>query len=254
MTASPRIVSRNVRAVRLAGPGGVDGVDMLGRIHGCKNHARNYEHLTIVKFVSYVDRRNTVASLATVSQNLAREPGVTDEELTELLHSLQHRVLRLEDIEQIKQLHRTYIRQLADRDWGDMVANFTADALMDLRSHGPRRGHDEIAKLFERMHTAGNPHDGYVLSSPVIDVDGDSATGVWTWHRHLCEFPVMGAVMRVFGPWWEGRYHCTYRREDGRWKFATMHFRLVSPDPDLEPEDARALAARGETVIMGAGR
>lgn len=179
---------------------------------------------------------------------------MTDDELTELVNSLRQRVLRLEDFEHIKQLHRTYIRQLADRDWDDMVANFTADAVMDLRSHGPRRGREEIAELFERMHSAGNPHDGYVLSSPVIEVDGDTATGVWTWHRHLCEFPVMGAVVRVFGPWWEGRYQCTYRREGGRWKFANMHFRLVAPDADLEPDEATALAERGETLIMGASR
>jgi ketosteroid isomerase-like protein len=179
---------------------------------------------------------------------------VTDEELTELLQSLQSRVLRLEDVEQIKQLHRTYIRQLADREWDDMVANFTADAVVDLRSHGPRRGHVEIAELFEGMHSAGNPHDGYLLSSPVISVDGATATGTWTWHRYLCEFPVMGAVMRVFGPWWEGRYRCTYRREGDRWKFANMHFRLVAPDADIEADEARAFAERGETLIMGASR
>ena len=179
---------------------------------------------------------------------------MTDDELTQTLQSLQRRVLRLEDVEQIKALHRTYIRQLADRAWIDMVSNFTSDAVMDLRSHGPRRGHEQIAELFERMHAAGNPHDGYVLSSPVIEVDGDLATGVWTWHRHLCEFPVMGAVMRVFGPWWEGRYHCTYRREDGRWKFENMRFRLVAPDADMEAEEAAWLAARGETLVLGAAR
>jgi hypothetical protein len=80
------------------------------------------------------------------------------------------------------------------------------------------------------MAAAGNPHDGYVLSSPVIDVEGDTATGTWTWHRHLCEFPVMGGMVRVFGPWWEGRYRCSYRRDNGGWKFSAMHFRLVAPD------------------------
>jgi ketosteroid isomerase-like protein len=177
---------------------------------------------------------------------------VNDDEIAKSLQALGRRVARLESVAQIKRLHRTYIRQLADRHWDDMIANFTSDAVVDLRSHGARTGHEQIAELFARMHAAGNPHDGYVLSSPVVNVDGDTATGTWTWHRYLCEFPVMGAVMRVVGPWWEGRYHCTYRRESGRWMFASMRFRLVAPDADIEADEARALADRGETLILGA--
>jgi ketosteroid isomerase-like protein len=179
---------------------------------------------------------------------------MTDDELDAQLVALRARVETLEDIESIKKLHRTYVRQLADRRWDDMVAMFTADAVVDLRHHGARHGHAGIAELFGSMRAEGSPHDGYVLSSPVIEVYGDVATGSWTWHRHLCEFPVMGAVLRVFGPWWEGRYRCTYRREDGQWKFATVHFRLVAPDRDLDADEARVLEDRGETLIRGAGR
>lgn len=179
---------------------------------------------------------------------------MNDEELEELVSTLQVKVKRLEDIEEIKQLHRTYIRQLADRDWANMLANFTEDAVVDLRHHGARHGHAELAELFDAMRSNGNPPDGYVLSSPVITVEGDEATGIWTWHRHLCEFPVMGAVMRVFGPWWEGRYRCTYRREDGRWKFSEMHFRLVAPDADIEADQAKALQETGEVLVRGAGK
>jgi ketosteroid isomerase-like protein len=172
---------------------------------------------------------------------------MTDDELEAQLVALRARAQRLEDVESIKKLHRTYVRQLADRRWDDMPGMFTADAVVDLRSHGPRRGHAQIAELFGAMRAAGNPPDGYVLSSPVIDVDGDFATGTWTWHRHLCEFPVMDGVVRVFGPWWEGRYRCAYRREAGQWKFATMRFRLVAPDREAEPE-----AEAGEADDWGA--
>jgi ketosteroid isomerase-like protein len=171
-----------------------------------------------------------------------------------ILQALADRVQRLEDVEAIKKLHRTYIRQLADREWDDMLAHFTEDAVVDLRHHGARHGHAELADLFGAMRAAGNPRDGYVLSSPVIEVNGQEATGVWTWHRHLCEFPVMGAMMRVFGPWWEGRYRCSYRKEDGRWKFAKMHFRLVAPDADIEADEAKALAEAGTVPIRGARR
>lgn len=177
---------------------------------------------------------------------------MTETELEQMVAALSDRVGRLEDVEAIKKLHRTYIRQLADREWTDMLDNFTEDAVVDLRHHGARHGHADLTELFGAMHAAGNPHDGYVLSSPVIEVNGDEATGRWTWHRHLCEFPVMGAMVRVFGPWWEGRYQCSYRRVDGRWKFSAMTFRLVAPDKDIEADEAVALQASGETLVRGA--
>jgi ketosteroid isomerase-like protein len=173
---------------------------------------------------------------------------MTDDELEAQLVALRARVQRLEDVESIKRLHRTYVRQLADRQWDDVLDLFTADAVVDHRRHGARQGRAQIAELFEAMRAAGGPHDGYVLSSPVIDVDADHATGAWTWHCHLCEFPVMGALRRVFGPWAEGRYHCAYRREAGQWKFATMRFRLVAPDPDVGEDEADAREAAGVTL------
>ena len=162
---------------------------------------------------------------------------MTDDELEAQLAALQHRVQTLEDVESIKKLHRTYVRLLADRRWDDMLEMFVADAVVDLRDHGARHGRAEIAELFGSMRAAGNPHDGYVLSSPVIEADGDLATGVWTWHRHLCDFPGMGGTLPAFGSWWEGRYRCTYRRVNGQWKIATMHFRLAAPDRDPQLDE-----------------
>jgi ketosteroid isomerase-like protein len=179
---------------------------------------------------------------------------MTDDELETQLVSLRARVQTLEDAESIKKLHRTYVRLLADRRWDDMLDMFTADAVVDLRHHGARRGHAQIAELFGEMRATGSPHDGYVLTSPVIEVDGDLAFGAWTWHRHLCEFPVMGGLLRVFGPWWEGRYRCTYRRVQDQWKFATMHFRLAAPDRDTDEDGAGELDAAAQTRIRGADR
>jgi ketosteroid isomerase-like protein len=159
---------------------------------------------------------------------------MTEAELEQMVAALSGRVRRLEDIEAIKKLHRTYVRRLADREWAGMLDHFTEDAVVDLRHHGARHGHAELAELFGAMSAAGNPHDGYVLSSPVIEVDGDEATGHWTWHRHMCDFPVMGATVRAFGPWWEGRYRCSYRRAGDRWKFSAMTFRLVAPDKEAD--------------------
>jgi hypothetical protein len=173
---------------------------------------------------------------------------MTDDEVEAELVTLRARVQVLEDAELIKRLHRTYVRHLADPQWDDLLSMFTADAVADFGGYAVRSGHAEIAELFGAMRSAGSPHDGYVLSSPVVDVFGDLATGTWTLHRHVCEFPAMNGVVRVFGPWWEGRYGCTYRRDEGQWRFAAMQFRIVAPDP--EPAEA----AQADAPDRGAGR
>jgi hypothetical protein len=67
---------------------------------------------------------------------------------------------------------------------------------------------------------------GYVLSSPVVEVTGDHASGEWTWHRFAAG-----------GTWEEGRYRCAYRRTEDGWRFARLHFRVVLPHHDDSPAD-----------------
>ena len=139
------------------------------------------------------------------------------------------RVRRLEDLAELRSLTRRYVRRLAARDWSGMPDDFTEDATVSIREHGERRGRTELAELFDQMHAAGSPPDGYLLTSPELDVSGDTATGVWTWHRLFSELPVMGGALRVAGPWWEGRYRIGYRRVDERWLFSDLRFTLVAP-------------------------
>jgi ketosteroid isomerase-like protein len=139
------------------------------------------------------------------------------------------RVRRLEDLAELRSLTRRYVRRLAARDWSGMLDDFADDAVVSIRDHGERRGRTEVAELFERMHAAGSPPDGYLLTSPELEVSGDTATGVWTWHRLFSELPVLGGALRVAGPWWEGRYRIGYRRVGERWLFSDLRFALVAP-------------------------
>lgn len=179
---------------------------------------------------------------------------MADDELQQLVASLSEQVQRLEDIEQIKKLHRIHVRHLTDHEWEAASDAFTEDAVVDVRDHGPRRGREEVARLFAEMHVHDAPHDGYVLSSPVLEVAGDSADGVWTVHRHWCDVSETDPAVRVYGSWDEGRYRCTYRREAGRWRISRMVLRMVLPDRDLEPDTTEAQAEHGEAVISGADR
>ncbi len=162
---------------------------------------------------------------------------MTSDALTQRVAAAARRVSRLEDLAAIADLHRDYVRRLAERDWDGMIENFMPDAVVSLRNHGIRRGRAEIADLFSAMHSAGSPPDAYLLTSPHIEVSGDDASGWWTWQRHFSELPVMGGGLRIAGPWWEGRYRTRYRKEAGRWRFAEMWFRLIAPHRDPDADD-----------------
>ena len=72
---------------------------------------------------------------------------------------------------------------------------------------------------------------------PEIDVDGDTATGVWSMEDHLF-WPAEFGLGHMWGTGW---YEETYRRcDDGRWRIATMHLRrirIMSDDRVLFPRE-----------------
>ena len=157
----------------------------------------------------------------------------------------------LRDVDAIKAMHRTYLRCLADRDFAQMASFFTEDAVMDLRTHGPDRGREAIEAHFDRMAQGPDEHATYLTTSPVIHVDGDRASGEWTWHRHASDFAVPGGLVRAWGPWLEGRYRCEYARVGSRWLFSSMWFRVVLPDPDSGADDGPALAVSHDVRTAG---
>ncbi|GAA5210768.1 nuclear transport factor 2 family protein [Streptomyces thinghirensis] len=178
----------------------------------------------------------------------------TQDALLTRVRDLESRLQRLEDVESIKDMHRRYIRKLADRDWDGMADFFTEDAVTDIRWHGRTEGKQHLVEhVFNDLHKTVTSADGYILSSPVIEIEpgGDTAYGEWTWHRHICEFRMSGGFMRVWGPWLEGRYRCTYRRVDGQWLFQNMWFRVVLPDVDPEEHEMEARLAGSHRHVIG---
>jgi ketosteroid isomerase-like protein len=152
---------------------------------------------------------------------------------------LQARLDELESLQAIEDMHRSFTRAVADREFTGLAGYFCDDAVIDMRRHGPISGRDAIARHFAGMAAVPLSGAGYVLSSPIIDVGGDMASGSWTWHRFNAEAAIGTTRVRVWGVWEEGRYQCRYRRTDGVWRFARMHFRVVLPDHDDAQEETR---------------
>ena len=181
---------------------------------------------------------------------------IDTQQLEAQLSEVQGRLRRLEDIEAIKNLHRRYIRKLADRDWDGLADFYTEDAVTDIRWHGRTEGKKQLVEdVLDVLHEMVKSADGYVLSSPVIELDAgaDEAYGEWTWHRHVCDFRTTGGYMRVWGPWLEGRYRCTYARIGDEWKLKDVWFRVVLPDPDPTVEEMEERAAASPPNVVGKG-
>jgi uncharacterized protein (TIGR02246 family) len=149
------------------------------------------------------------------------------------LAALERRIADLEARNEIEQMHNVYLRAVADRQFDSLAGWFTDDATIDMRFHGAKSGRDAIAEHFSHMVDTPLTGASYFVTSPVISVDGETATGTWTWHRLYSTAQVAFQEVTVWGVWDEGRYDCEYRRgADGTWRFSLMRFRVVRPHHD----------------------
>lgn len=99
--------------------------------------------------------------------------------------TLEQRLQKLEDLEEIRTLQANY-GQAVDKGWNGKEINsdkvpelFTEDAVwtnpkMNINLHG----HQQIIEFFVAMN-ANNPFFMHSFSNPRIEVDGDSATAKW---------------------------------------------------------------------------
>lgn len=99
--------------------------------------------------------------------------------------TLEQRIQRLEDIEEIKKLTATYSDHI-NKGWlGKEMAFdklhgvFTADATWESAAMGVKvQGIDNIVSML-REKTAGPSLAMHNFTNPIIDVDGDTATANW---------------------------------------------------------------------------
>ena len=135
------------------------------------------------------------------------------------LAELEKRITRIEDIEAIKQLKARYCEICDDDHNPDRVASaFAEDGIWESDDFGVARGHEEIRELFRGFRKLFN-FSQHNITNPIIEVDGDRATGVWY----------------IMGPWtfsenndekWMAlRYDDDYVKIDGVWKY--QHLRVA---------------------------
>lgn len=172
----------------------------------------------------------------------------TEAQLVERLERMERRLEDLTSVQEIEKLQNQYVTDLHGPELGRRRERLRGGCR--LRHPQPRTppGRENIAAMFSTdLEDVVKSRDGYILSSPSITVNGDSAYGEWTWHRFQCEFRTSFGMMRVWGPWSEGHYKCHYQRIDGVWKIKDLWFRVNRPDTDEE------IAAVLEGQVIGGG-
>ena len=124
---------------------------------------------------------------------------------------LEARITRLEDLEAIKQLKARYCEICDDDHDPDRITTlFTEDGIWEAKGIGEAKGHAEIRKLFQRFQKAIR-FSQHMTMNPVIEVDGETATGTWYFFGPFTMEKGNQAL------WQACRYHESYRKVEGKW-------------------------------------
>ncbi len=134
--------------------------------------------------------------------------------------TLEDRIRRVEDRQEISQLRARYCHLLDDRQWDDFVALFTEDgAFAGLETV---QGHAALREFFPRF-AAATPDFWHFCCNETVEIDGDTATGRVT----LQYLSAADGVSYVSA----GHYDDVLQRVDGRWRFRsrTITFYYLAP-------------------------
>ncbi len=136
---------------------------------------------------------------------------------------LERRLLRLEDIESIKQLKARYCALCdANYDADGLAELFTEDAVWDGgNTFGLAQGREGIRKHFAGASSRVTIARHQVMN-PIVEVDGDQATGHWLLFQPCTNAgrDAGGAIVEE-AVWLAATYADTYRREAAGWLIAT---------------------------------
>jgi uncharacterized protein (TIGR02246 family) len=146
--------------------------------------------------------------------------------------SIEARLQRLEDLEEIRELFNEYKRVLDGKDFSAYAALFAKGGEF-LAGTLHAKGRTEIQSLVEGMlgNLLGDElgNDFHLAVNPTIHLEGDRATAEVTWVyvvRGEDDQPVLSKL---------GHYNDVLIREDGRWKFLRREAPMDIPALWVDP-------------------
>ena len=138
--------------------------------------------------------------------------------------TLEERIRRLEDIEDIRHLRNRYHASLNEGRYGDCRALFTDDALVELGYLARYEGIDAIDRGFRAMGERDRFFIKQFHHGHDVQVSGDTGTGTSYLEARYGRFGVSYVVA--------GRYDDVYARVNGIWKFRSMIAELFYTVPN----------------------
>jgi hypothetical protein len=135
------------------------------------------------------------------------------------LAALEAEVQVLKDTEAIKQLMYIGNRAIDRRDLDEWFSCLAEDCSGDYGQMGRMSNRQEVERFYKEVVTLA-PFMHHRMFNPVIQVNGDTATGKW-------DFEAAGIDARTNkATWTAGASSNVYVREKGRWKMKswTIHF------------------------------
>ncbi len=144
----------------------------------------------------------------------------------------------LEDIEAIRKLKAAYCQACDDDHNPQRLAPlFAQDGTWEASSMGRAEGRAAIAELLGAVGTSGRiRNSAHNVMNPIINVNGDSATGEWRLIMLYTGINPDGSnhFSRIIG--W---YKENYSRVDGQWLIQDLYCQVEEQAPyRLAPEEA----------------
>lgn len=130
--------------------------------------------------------------------------------------SIEARLRRLEDIEEIGALFLAYRRALDEKDFGAYAALFAADGEFvagEMSARGPAAIQALVEGMLGTLLTTESGSDLHVVANPEISLEGDRARARSTWIYVLRDEHGEPALCKV------GHYDDLLVRERGAWRF-----------------------------------
>jgi len=142
-------------------------------------------------------------------------------------HDLEARIKKIEDIEEIRKLQYTYAYLIDTRQFDKVPDLFADDFVAEWGFAGPFRKKEELREFFTGPIAATLAMSAHQMLAPIIEVQGDKATG--TWYLLVCETDVtpQGEV----AVWIQGKYENEYVRVGEQWRFSHLKFNMLFATP-----------------------
>lgn len=134
-------------------------------------------------------------------------------ELTKRIEELESQVKLMQDIEEIKKLKARYGYSVDAQNYDAVMDCFAQESSADYAQFGKCKNRDEIEKWFRETVPKAMPFCLHFIENPIIEVNGDKATGIWYFNVPLTNGDTNEAS------WMTGKYEDVYVKEGGRWKY-----------------------------------